>query len=550
MIKEIKDAAIFKSIGAFFTKLSGSKFITGIKKKISPFWQKKWVKIGTIVVFALLLLGGGFRVYQSYQSKQAAEEMRASIQTAPVEVGSLTESIEVTGNVEASNTATISWETSGRVSEVNVVAGQSVEEGAILASLAEDSLDDETIYAQVDYYEAVEALEDLYDSYGDYAIAEAEEAVADARDELESAEYTYNSLVEGESALDIMAAKADLIIAQDKLEEAQETWEKKKNKPETNLERANAVNSLASAQDTYDEAARIYSWYSSPASDIDLAVAKSDYDVAKQVLIEAEEDLEDLKAGPTETEILSAESKIDSFQALMDNAWLEAPFSGVITDVDVSPGNLVYAGTYAFQIDDIDPMVVDVQVTEVEINKVELGQRATLTFDAIDDKEYTGEISKVSLAGSETSGIVYYTITIAVADADEDVLVGMNAELEIIISEIEDATLVPNEAIQLNDDGSYSVYVMNNGMMQPMPVSIGPSSDTYTEVTEGELTEGDLVVISGVPEMTEEFMMRGMGMFGVMGGGGPPGGGQGGRPDSGGRPKGGPDGGGGGGGIP
>lgn len=533
MIEKIRNAAIFKSIGAFFTKISNSKIISGIREKLKPLWQKKWFRFGIIGLVVLFLFFVGLSFYQANKTKQAAEEAMASIQTSSVEVGSLIDTIEATGNVKASNTATVSWKTSGRVAEVNVVAGQFVEEGDILATLAEDSLDDETIYAQVDYYEAEQALNDLYDEYGDYAIAGAEKAVADARDEMQSAGYTYNSLVQGVSSLDVMAAKADLIIAQDKLESAQETWEKNKFKPETNLARANAVNALASAQDTYDNAARIYAWYSSPASEINLDVAKSDYEVAKQTLAEAEDELERIQAGPTDGEILAAQSKMDSAQALMDNAWLEAPFSGEITDVGVNPGNLVSEGTYAFQIDDIDPMVVDVQVTEVEINKVELGQRATLTFDAIKNKEYNGQVSKVSFAGTQTSGIVYYTITVSVTDADEDVLVGMNAELNIIVSELEGATLVPNEAIQLNDDGTYAVYIMNGGRMRPIQVTIGASSDTYTEITDGDLAEGDQVVISGIPDVSSGFMPGGMGLFGMMGGGG-----GGGRPPEGGGPPG------------
>ena len=533
MIEKIKNAAIFQKIGAFFKKISEK--ISGMKifSKFKPAMQKKPVKITMIVIGVLIIAGIGLWINGINKNKKAAEEMLSSLETSAVQIGSLTETIEATGNVQASTTSTISWETGGRVSEVNVIAGQEVEEGDQLASLAEDSLDDETIFAKADYYEAQDALDDLYDSYGETAIAEAEQAVADAEDSLLSTEYTYNSLVQGVSALDIMAAKADVVIAQDKLEDAEETWDKNKFKPETNLTRANAVNALASAQDTYDEAVRIYNWYSSPASQVDLDVAKTDYEVAKRTLVDAQDELERIKAGPTESEILAAESKINSYKALMDNAYLEAPFSGMITDVSINVGDLVNEGTYAFQIDNIEPMVVDLQVTEVEINKVELGQSATLTFDAIKDEEYSGQVSKMSLAGSESSGIVYYTITVSVDDADERIKVGMNAEVTIVVTEIEDATLVPNEAIQLDNNGKYSVYVLENGMMRPMPVTIGASSDNYTQVTNSQLVEGDQVVVSGITDLTESMMRGGMGFFGMMGGGG--GGGQGDPPPGEGR---------------
>jgi HlyD family secretion protein len=542
MIGKIKEAAILKKISAFFqnifSKLSEVKIFSWIK----PAFQKKPVKFSLIGLGIIILIGVGLWGYGIYKNNKAAKEMLASLETAPVTLGSLTETIEATGNVEASTSASISWKTGGRVSEVNVVAGQKVEEGDRLATLADDSLDEDTIYAQVDYVDAQHALEDLYDSYGDSAIADAEKSVADAQDELLSAEYTYNSLVTGVSDLDIMAAKADVVIAQDKLEKAEETWDKNKFKSETNLARANAVNALASAQDAYDEAVRIYNWYSSPASKVDLDVAKSDYEVAKQTLVDAQDELERIEAGPTDSEILAAQSKINSAKALMDNAWLDAPFSGEITDVGINVGDLVNEGTYAFQIDDIEPMVVDLNVTEIDINKVSLGQDATLTFDAIKDKQYTGEVSKLSLAGSESSGIVYYTITVSVDDADEDIKVGMNAEVTIVVTKTDESILVPNEAIQLNDDGSYSVYILQNGMPRPMKVTLGVSSDTYTQVVDSQLQEGDQVVVSGLTDLTASFRMRGFGLFGMMGGGGggdrqggPPAGDNGGPPSGGGQ---------------
>ena len=76
-------------------------------------------------------------------------------------------------------------------------------------------------------------------------------------------------------------------------------------------------------------------------------------------------------------------------------AYLIAPFDGTITQANPAAGDQVSAGTAGFRIDDLSHLLVDVQVSEVDINNVALGQPVTITFDAVQEKSYTGVVTSV-----------------------------------------------------------------------------------------------------------------------------------------------------------
>jgi HlyD family secretion protein len=96
---------------------------------------------------------------------------------------------------------------------------------------------------------------------------------------------------------------------------------------------------------------------------------------------------------------------------------------------------------------------VDVGISEIDINLVEVGQPVILTFDGILAKEYHGKVVEVSPVGSTNLGVVNFKVTVELTDADADVHPGMTAAVEIVVSQIDEALLLPNRAA-----GSYSIH--------------------------------------------------------------------------------------------
>jgi HlyD family secretion protein len=149
-----------------------------------------------------------------------------------------------------------------------------------------------------------------------------------------------------------------------------------------------------------------------------------------------------------------------------------------------------------------------VEVSEVDIDRIEAGQPVYLTFDAIPGRTYQGEATEIGLAGVAVQGVVNFEVTVEILDADEAIRPGMTAAVNIVVEQIENVLLVPNRAVRVQD-GERVVYVSRAGQLEVVPVVLGASSDTDSEVIGGELQVGDLIVLN--PPL--EFEQGGPGSF-------------------------------------
>jgi len=138
---------------------------------------------------------------------------------------------------------------------------------------------------------------------------------------------------------------------------------------------------------------------------------------------------------------------------------------------------------------------VDVKVSEVDINSVSIDQPVTLTFDAILGKEYHGEVVDVTQAGTVEQGVVNFTVTVELTDADSFVKPGMTAAVNIVVEEMQDVLLVQNRAVRLVD-GERVVYILENGLPVKKEIKLGSSSDTMSVIASGEVKEGEVVILN------------------------------------------------------
>ncbi len=208
-----------------------------------------------------------------------------------------------------------------------------------------------------------------------------------------------------------------------------------------------------------------------------------------------------------------------------------------------------------FTISPDDTMTLDVSVDELDINSVEIGQEAVVTFDAIEDEEFTGEVTEIGNTASVNGGVAKYTVSISVPK-DEDMKQGMNASATITIENRENVITIPVNALQEKGDKVF-VYTKEDedgNLSGETEVTTGLSDGTTVEITKG-LSEGDTVYYNKVGSSDSGNSNDG-GMPGDMGdmGGGPGGNsdsGNGGGPGgNGGGPGGDGNGGGNGGGTP
>lgn len=454
------------------------------------------------IVLFLGLLAGGWFVFTRYQ-EQARAAALSSLQTVPVERGALTATIGATGVVRANQTAILTWQTSGLVENVNVSAGDLVEEDEVLAALKETSLPQNILLAGVELSEAQKALNDLLEPVPALTLTQAEQAIARAQENLRDAERRLNNLRSASPQTDIDQARANLVLAENKLKKAQQDYEPYANKPEDNLIRATLLSRMAQAQKEYDAAASRLNNLLGTSNPIDLSVAESNYAVAQAQLEDAQEYYEKLLAGPDPDDIATARARIAAAQATVDLKHITAPFAGTVTEVHLKPGDQVAPGSIAFRLDDLSHLLVDVQVSEVDINRLQLGQNVNLTFDAIFDREYHGVVHEVALVGSPTEGVVDFNVTVELTDADEAVRPGMTAAVNIVVEQLQDVVLIPNRAVRLRN-GDRVVYVLRSGLPEPVTVTLGVSSELYSQLLQGDLNVGDLIVLNPPTEFDQQ----------------------------------------------
>jgi HlyD family secretion protein len=373
------------------------------------------------------------------------------------------------------------------VEEVSAAVGESVQSGEVLSTLELSSLPQAVILAYLDLEEAQNAL--------DLEVAEAAKALADAQDALEAAQREQYNLTHPGKDVDIDQAFASMILAEDRLDKARDDYEPYANKPETNLERANFLLRLTEAQQAYDSAVRTYNAYSGTSSATNISVADADLALAEGQLAIAQRDYDNAVNAGDPNFTSSAEARVAAAEAAISQAHIEAPFTGMVTDADATPGDLVAPGDFAFRLDDLSRMLVDVEVSEVDINRVQVGQPATLTFGAAPEMEYHGEVTAVSLAGDTSDGAVNFRISVELTDADEFVRPGMTAAVNILVTQLDDVLLVPNRAVRIVD-GQRVVYLLVDGQMQAVAVQLGATSEVASEVIGGDLQAGDTVVLN------------------------------------------------------
>ncbi|HEX2696461.1 MAG TPA: efflux RND transporter periplasmic adaptor subunit [Anaerolineales bacterium] len=372
-------------------------------------------------------------------------------QTDTVKRGELTATVGATGSVRAIQSATLNWQTTGTVEDVNMQVGDKVRANDVLANLAKTSLPQNIILAQADLVTAQQALDDLLNSDTDRA--QAWITLRDAQDAYKKADNYRQEL-----------------------------------NHKTTLTRIVYVNVFGRIVPQV----KYYQGFADPET---IADADADLALKKAQLDDAQRAFDRLKGGPNSADLAAAQAKVDAAQATLNMGRILAPFNGTVTQAEPLAGDQVTAGELAFRVDDLSSLLVDVQVSEVDINSVQVGQPVTLTFDAILDKEYHGEVVEVAQAGDVSSGAVNFTVTVKLTDADAQVKPGMTAAVNVTVNQVSNQLLIPNRAVRLVD-GNKVVYILKNGQPQPVPVTLGLSDGVSSVVGGGDLKEGDLIILN------------------------------------------------------
>ena len=224
-----------------------------------------------------------------------------------------------------------------------------------------------------------------------------------------------------------------------------------------------------------------------------LAAAQSQLAQARASLTNLEQGASSEQVAIVKAQVAQARIALSNAQARLADAQLVAPFGGVVTAVYLAAGE--WATGPAVELTDTSSLEVVLDVDEVDIGLISLGQRTLVTLETWPDQEFEGEVVRIAPAGSTQTEIVTYQVHIRLDSGDRAVRTGMTANAELITSERDGVLLVANRAITIDrDESKYYVYRVDGETVSKTEVTIGQRDSRYTEVKSG-LQEGESVII-------------------------------------------------------
>ena len=207
--------------------------------------------------------------------------------------------------------------------------------------------------------------------------------------------------------------------------------------------------------------------------------------------------------------IESAELSLQNARDSLDDYVITSPISGTVIEMNYGVGDNVdptsaatSAAGYLAVIYDMSDLEFEMEIDELDISKIQVGQQVEITADALDGQTFTGVVDRVNINGVTSNGATTYPVTVLVDDP-QSLLPGMNVSARIIVEELPHTLCVPVEAVSrdntvlvadpgaLSEDGR---TVTDSTKIRTVPVTLGRNGEEYIEITSG-LSEGDVVLI-------------------------------------------------------
>jgi len=407
---------------------------------------KKFIALLTVVALAV----GGFLIARK------KDEKIVPVKTVKVQKGEVKRVIDATGIIKPQVGAEIKVgaRISGTVVKENVKVGDFVKKGDLIAVIDNREL---------------------------------KESLKRAEATLKEVKETYPKRIE-EQELKVKAAEAEVASARAKVKAEEENYELKKWQFERQAE---LLKIGYTTEEKYRSAKR------------ELQLAQSSLKSAKEALRKAELNLKAARAelarlkAEFKQKLKKAEADLETAKIRYSYSYIYAPKSGIISFVSTQEGETVVAGLNAPQfVTILDPKRLEnwIYVDETEIGKVKKGMEVVFRVDAYRDRVFKGKVVEIYPKPKILNNVVYY-IVVARGFKDVELLrPEMTTHNQIIAGVKRGVLVVPNQAVKWKN-GRFVVYKVVDGKVVEVPVQVGWSDDSYTEIVSG-LKEGDEVALS------------------------------------------------------
>jgi len=490
-----------------------------------------WGSLSVLVLIAVL-------VYFFYPSS-------ANSDLIEVKRGTIIQEVDVTGTTRPAKNVEMSFYSSGKISSVNVSVGDHVYTGQVLASLDVSDLYAQLAQAEASLVKEKIKLAKLKPEIGNSSVVSDTQiaianALADWRDEVLDAYLsvdselvsridklffnanstiglspTFGTTVERSGVIySVTNVTNDTGVNDQRLALRTEIkdWVKLNNdlSSAANIKLASekAKQAIGLTQTMVSRMIAILGRYSLNNSTTEiynefktsLATAQTNLSTALASLKTAEQAYATANSSVSSYEIAWQQATVDNAQAQVNlvraqiakNAII-APQDGLITRQDIVAGETSVPGANVITIMSEANFEVEVDVPEVDVGKVKLGDKVNITLDAFSGESWTGHVTYIEPAETIVDGVVSYKTKISFDQEDDRLKSGLTANLEIITMTKEQVLILPQYAIEENDQGSAVRQISANGSASSTAVKLGIRSQTgEVEIISG-LAEGDLV---------------------------------------------------------
>lgn len=459
--------------------------------------------LGAIVAIGLAALAYYRAVYLPSSTAIGPGLPPQGAQTVVVQQGELLIYARGSGVLVAPDHAFLGFGTSGSIATLNVAPGDMVHQGDVLATQADREQLKAAVQAQeLAAMKAEQVLESLYQN-ADLVAAQAALDLANAQAALHTAEYKRSVQQEGNRASPaaIDSARANLVIAKDNLRNAKADYDQMSGRRSDDPQRAIALAAYANAQKKYNSALRNWNWYTGHPTEIQQAQLDAEVALAEANLAQAQSYLEKVGDGPDPDEIALAElqlaiakTDLSIAQENFDRSMITAPADGTIVSVTGIKGQEV-SGPF-IEWADLSQLYVDFSIDATEINKINLDDAVEIVFDALPNQTFAGRVVKINpiLQSQSQVPTISGQVKLDESAANDKLVLGMKAAVDIISYKAEGATLVPVAALDRSTSGAYVVHVLKGDSQELRTVEVGRENATYAEIISG-LTPGEVIVV-------------------------------------------------------
>lgn len=526
----------------FFHKKEKKTEVAEVPKKK----KKVWLIVLIIAAIVIVLIGSAVKNMTS-QIETAAN----MVEVEPVEKRDLSDSVSLKGTIAGQSKTNVMSLAAAEITAVNVQVGDIVKEGDPLVTLDQNDIEKQIAELKTNISnanaiaanDAAQKQESLNEAKQDQATT-----LAKATDSVNKAQASYDELVKkrddcqtklNNKKNELNTAGNARDTAKNELDTAKKSYQDAQAEASADPTNADLLKKANDASSVYEQKQELYTSLCTNYETIngDIKSLQAELDAYPDQLKSAEEAVNTAKSSYSDAEtstnrsVSTAQNTVDmqkyqasttteskdqleQLQKQLADCTLSAPIGGVVTAVNVSVGDKNTAGTTMITIEDTSSLKVIVNVEEADILKIQEGMPATVSTDATGDEEIKGTVTRVvrvknqstNTNGTDTNTSSGYSAEITIDNTE--LLVGMSAKAKIVIKDRGTQLAVPYDLIRQDDNGdSYVLAAEANedgtATAVRKNIKVGEEVDYYTEVTGGDLKEGDQLIYDNTFSVTE-----------------------------------------------